>query len=52
MEEKKDKMTREEVLLRWERAKRRKREHVAKLEEELNKKLAKDGLESVKLEVW
>lgn len=52
VEEKKKKQTREEILLRWENAKRRKREHVAKLEKELNDELVKAGLVRVKLETW
>ena len=51
MEEKK-RQTREEILLRWEKAKQRKREHIAKLEKELNQELTKAGLGTVKLEAW
>ena len=43
MEEKK-RQTREEILLRWENAKQRKREHVAKLEKEFNQELTKSGV--------
>ena len=43
MEEKK-RQTREEILLRLENAKQRKREHIAKLEKELNQELTKAGV--------
>lgn len=51
-EEKKKEQSREEILSRWENARRRKRDHVAKLEKELNEELVRTGHVQVKLEAW
>ena len=52
MEEKKNEQTRQQIIQRWEKAKERKRQHVAKLEQDLNDELVKSGQVKVKLEAW